>query len=161
MQPRSIMFVCQGNICRSPLAQALFEHLLQRRGVAARYKVDSTGVSSYHLGESADRRMRETAARHGITVNHRARAVTQRDLAQHDLILTMDRDNYAILQRKAHSQQQRSRIRMFRDFDPDANGAIDVPDPWYGGMDGFQNVYEIVERTCEALLDQLEGDSIS
>ena len=161
MQPRNIMFVCQGNICRSPLAQALFEHLLQRRGVTASYRVDSTGVSSYHVGESADRRMRETAARHGITVNHRARAVTQRDLEQYNLILAMDRDNYTILQRKAQSQEQRSRIRMFRDFDPAADGAIDVPDPWYGGMNGFQNVYEIVERTCEALLDQLEGDSIS
>lgn len=156
MQPRAIMFVCQGNVCRSPLAQALFEHMVERRGLQKRYKADSTGVSSYHVGENADPRMRETAARHGVSVRHRARAVTRRDLAGHDLILAMDRDNFAILQRMAQDDEQRARIRMFREFDPQPDADHDVPDPWYGGMDGFETVYQIVERTCAALLDELE-----
>ncbi|TVQ39593.1 MAG: low molecular weight phosphotyrosine protein phosphatase [Spirochaetaceae bacterium] len=156
MQPKSVMFVCQGNICRSPLAQALFENRLEKRGIARRYRVDSTGVSSYHAGESSDRRMRETAARRGVRVDHRARAVTRRDLEEFDLILAMDRDNYSILRRKAHGDEQRDKIRMFRDFDPISNGEIDVPDPWYGGIQGFEQVYGIVERTCEALIDHLE-----
>ena len=161
MQPENIMFVCQGNICRSPLAQALFEHLLQKRGIADRYRVDSTGVSSYHVGESADRRMREIASRHGVDIRHRARAVSRHDLETCDLILAMDRDNFSVLRRQARTDRQRDKIRMFRDFDPEANGEIDVPDPWYGGRHGFENVFHIVERTCEAMVDRLEGDSSS
>lgn len=158
MQPRSIMFVCQGNVCRSPLAQALFEHMVSQRRLEKRYTADSTGVSSYHVGESADRRMRETAARRGVSVHHRARAITRRDLTEYDMILAMDRENSSILRRMAKDDEQRNKIQMFRDFDPEARGDLEVPDPWYGGMDGFGTVYEIVERTCAALLDELEGE---
>ena len=156
MKPRAIMFVCQGNVCRSPLAQALFEHMVEQRELQKRYGADSTGVSSYHVGEDADRRMRETAARRGVSVRHRARAITRRDLSDFDLVLAMDRDNFSILQRMAQDDEQRAKIRMFREFDPQQSADLEVPDPWYGGMDGFETVYQIVERTCAALLDDLE-----
>ncbi|TVQ99199.1 MAG: low molecular weight phosphotyrosine protein phosphatase [Spirochaetaceae bacterium] len=159
MSHTRIMFVCQGNICRSPLAEAVFNHLLNERALADRYRVDSTGVSAYHQGENADPRMRQVAAGHGVTVSHRARSFAKSDLDNNDIILAMDRSNYDILQRNAETAEQRRRIVMFRSFDPSARGNLDVPDPWYGGIDGFETVFTIVERTCRALLDQLERET--
>ncbi len=159
MSRTRIMFVCQGNICRSPLAEAVFNHLLTRRNLTGRYRVDSTGVSAYHQGENADPRMRQVAAGHDVVVSHRARTIGRDDLDHNDIILAMDRSNYDILQRNAQTPEQRGRIVMFRSFDPGAHGQLDVPDPWYGGIDGFETVFTIVERTCRALLDHLERDT--
>ena len=156
-----ILFVCSGNICRSPLAQAVLEHKLEQRGFSDRFVVDSAGTVADHLGQQADRRMRRTAARRGITIDHRARRVRPRDLAEFDLIVGMDDWHMSTLRSMVDGHPVT--LRKMREFDPLAApsgaGAVpDVPDPWYGGMDGFEEVFEMVDRSCERLTEILTGD---
>ncbi len=153
---KKIMFVCMGNICRSPLAHAVFEDIATREGAAARYRVDSSGTIAYHVGEPPDERMRKVAARHGVEMTHRSQHLKKRHLDEFDLILCMDRDNLRDAQRLAMSEATAAKIAMLRDFDPEARG--DVPDPYYGGPEGFERVYDIVSRSCEALFDALEHE---
>ena len=152
-----LLFVCSGNICRSPLAHALFADLLKRRGLDARYEVESAGTSAYHVGDNADARMRRTALRHGLRIDHRARQLCRRDLEYYDLILVMDRQNHASVLSLTGDEDGVRRTRMFREFDPQAGGDLEVPDPYYGGEDGFELVYAIAERTVHGLLDSLES----
>ncbi len=155
-QPKRILFVCLGNIVRSPLAEAMFAHLAQEAGLAEKYQVDSAGTASYHIGESPDERMRRVAASEGLVYDHRARQFSPEDFENFDLIVAMDEDNRADLLRQARTAEQRSKIRLLREFDAQADGDSSVPDPYYGGIDGFRDVYQIVERSCRALLDGLE-----
>lgn len=149
------MFVCTGNICRSPLAQAVFEHLAKKADVSSRFEVESSGVTAFHVGENADSRMRETAARRGVKFNHRSQKTSKADLANYDLIFAMDKSNLSALQRMTSDEEEREKIRMFREFDPEGSADAEVPDPWYGGMNGFEEVYDIVHRTCENMLQTL------
>lgn len=142
---------------RSPLAENLFVHLAEQRGVAHKYQADSAGTSSWHVGESPDMRMRRVAARHGLSYNGRSRQFHEGDLDHFDLILAMDRNNYADLLRQARNEQQRRKIRLLREFDPMGGAQAEVPDPYYGGLDGFEETYQIVERSCNGLLDSLEA----
>jgi protein-tyrosine phosphatase len=141
---------------RSPLAENLFLHLAEQQGVAHKYQADSAGTSSWHTGESPDTRMRRVAARHGLSYSGRARQFQESDLDRFDLILAMDRNNYAELLRQARSDQQRKKIRLLREFDPLGGPRAEVPDPYYGGLDGFEETYQVVERSCRGLLDALE-----
>jgi protein-tyrosine phosphatase len=147
-----ILYVCSGNICRSPLAQGISEHLLGGEYRGRAIEVESRGTTGYHVGEQADPRMRETAGRRGITLSHRARQVNQQDFLDYDLILAMDQSNYRDLMRMARTPEFQAKVRMFRDFDPQADGDLEVPDPWYGGMSGFERVFDIVYRTCTRLI---------
>ena len=149
---RRVLFVCTGNICRSPLAEAVLEAKLEARGIASRIDVDSAGTVTDHLGEPADSRMRRTAKRYGVRIDHRARRVTPEDMRQFDLVIGMDDRHLSTLRSLANGHPVR--IRKLREFDagPDAP---DVPDPWYGGMDGFERVYDMVDRACDALADWL------
>ena len=149
-----IMFICTGNICRSPLAHTVFEHLLQERDLEKMVSVESSGTSAWHGGERADSRMRSTAARHGIEITHRSMGLRPKHLAEYDLLLVMDHQNYRNTAALARSPEERQKIRMFRDYDPEGPG--DVPDPWYGDLDGFEETWDIVERTCRALLDEIQ-----
>lgn len=151
-----IMFVCTGNICRSPLAHAVFEHKAAERGVAGEYEVESAGLTAYHLGDNADPRMRRTAAEHGVRLDHMARLFQPGDLADYDLILAMDRGHFEDLRHMAANEGERGKVRLFREFDPQAREGDEVPDPYYGGARGFEDVYDIVERTSDVLLDTLE-----
>lgn len=151
-----IMFVCTGNICRSPLAEAYFEAAAERRGVADRFVVDSSGLDADHVGEPADPRMVETARHRGVRIDHRARRFHPREVADYDLVLVMDRGHLRRLRSAVADPRLRERIVLFRTYDPEAVGDEDVPDPWYGGISGFERVYEIVERTVDALLEHLE-----
>ncbi len=152
---KSICFVCLGNIVRSPLAENLFRHLAQKRGLMHRYEVSSAGTSDYHLGEPPDYRMRLVAMQHGLDYNGRARQIKQRDLQYYDLILAMDKENYADLLAMA-TPQQREKICLLRTFDSQAKHELDVPDPYNGGQDGFEEVYRIIERSVIGLLNALE-----
>jgi protein-tyrosine phosphatase len=152
-----VLFVCSGNICRSPLAHAVFQELLDRRGVAEHYEIESAGTSAYHVGDSADPRMRRTAHGHGIRIDHAARQVSRSDLDTYELILVMDQQNYDSIMRMASNNVQRARVRLFREFDPKKGSGMEVPDPYYGGAGGFEEVYSIVERTSARLLEVLEG----
>jgi protein-tyrosine phosphatase len=150
-----VLFVCLGNICRSPAAEGVFRHLVDEAGLSAQLVIDSAGTGSWHIGEQADARMREVAGRRGISLGSLARQVTPADFEQYDLILAMDGANLKHLRRMAPPARQ-DRIRLFRDFDPDQPGA-DVPDPYYGGEDGFTEVLDIVTRTSKRLLESLQS----
>ena len=147
----SILFICMGNICRSPLAEGLFLHKINRRGVAARFRIDSAGTSGYHDGELADARMRAEAALHDVTLASRSRAVRRDDFTSFDLLVCMDDDNRDELLRMGAPE---NRVRMLLEFDPKAP-IREVPDPYYGGADGFANVFGLVDAACDAMLAEL------
>lgn len=155
-----ICFVCQGNIIRSPLAENMFRHLAEERGISQGFQLDSAGTSAYHVGEAPDRRMRQVAAEHGFKYTGRARQFRREDLINHDLIIVMDKNNHRILTSMAEDQDQLNKIRMMREFDPQGDGDLDVPDPYYGGVEGFQETFQIVKRSCAGLLEVLESGSI-
>lgn len=149
-----ILFVCLGNICRSPAAEAVFAKLADEAGRADEFSVDSAGTGSWHAGEQADARMRRAAHARDVAITSIARQVVDADFEQFDLILAMDASNVSALHRLAPAAQ-RSKIKLFRDLDPEAPGE-DVPDPYYGGADGFDHVLDIVTRTGRAWLEELD-----
>ncbi len=155
-----ICFVCQGNIIRSPLAENLFRRILQQRGVEEKYQLDSAGTSAYHVGEQPDRRMRQTARERGFQYDGRARQFQKEELDRFDLIIAMDQANKRILENWASADIQLKKIRMMREFDPRGHEGLDVPDPYYGGPEGFERTYEIVERSVEGLMEALESGKI-
>lgn len=150
-----ILFVCLGNICRSPAAEGVFRHLVRDAGLTNEFVIDSAGTGAWHAGEPADRRMQHAAASRGIGLSSIARQVVASDFEDYDWILAMDGSNLRHLQRMAHASHHH-KIRKFRDFDPDAPGS-DVPDPYYGDADGFADVLDIVTRTSRALLAHLRA----
>ncbi|HLF89612.1 MAG TPA: low molecular weight protein-tyrosine-phosphatase [Anaerolineales bacterium] len=153
-----ILFVCLGNIVRSPLAENMFRHLAAQAGLAGRYEVDSAGTGAWHIGESPDSRMRRLAAQRGLEYDGRARQFTARDFEHFDLIVAMDEDNRANLIYQARSQTNKDKIHLMREFDPQGSPQSEVPDPYYGGLRGFEEVYEIVERSCRGLLESLNNN---
>jgi protein-tyrosine phosphatase len=158
--PDQILFVCLGNIVRSPLAENLFVQLAEQRGLADRFVVDSAGTSSYHVGDPPDQRMRNTAAGKGFTYGGRSRQLSRSDLERFDLIVAMDRQNASDIRALASRPELADKVRLMREFDPEANGELDVPDPYYGGQQGFENTFAIVHRSVETLLDHLEQDQV-
>ena len=156
-----ILFVCLGNIVRSPLAENLFRDLAEKRGVGKKYRVDSGGTGAWHIGERPDPRMRKVAASHGLNYSGRARKVEKHDFDRFDLIIAMDHENKDDLRRRAPTPDAERKIRLLREFDPQGSPNMPVPDPYYGGIEGFENVYQIILRSCENLLDTLERGMIS
>lgn len=148
-----VLFVCLGNICRSPLAEGIFAAMAAERGLADRFEVDSAGTAGYHSGESPDPRSVAVAAKHGIRLDGAARQVTRADMARPGVVVAMDASNRRSLERLRGPRDQAEFVTM-RDFDPDDPGG-DVPDPYYGGPGGFDDVYEILDRSCRGLLDEL------
>lgn len=149
-----ICFVCLGNICRSPTAEGIFQHLINERNLENYFEVDSAGTSAYHVGESANRKSQRTAQKHGITLHSKARQFDASDLDYYDLILAMDNENLQNVRQMANGNHEH-KIGLMRDFDPNP-GDGEVPDPYYGGPEGFENVFQVVKRSCENLLDELE-----
>ena len=152
----SVLFVCLGNICRSPLAEGVFTSVAESRGLGSRFEADSAGTGAYHVGEPPDARATAVAARHGVDLPSVARQVTRRDFEHFDLVVAMDRSNRRSLERLRGPRPRpgAARIVLMRDHDPDPDSP-DVPDPYYGSADGFERVYRIVQRCCEGLLDEL------
>jgi protein-tyrosine phosphatase len=152
----AILFVCMGNICRSPAAHGAMEHLLGSRGLKDRVFVDSAGTIGYHEGSLPDPRMREAASRRGVALTHRARQVRHEDFARFDYILAMDGDNLRCLREMAaHTPPpDHCRVGLFLDHLPQAP-LREVPDPYYGGPEGFDLVLDLVEQGCAALLDEI------
>lgn len=146
-----VLFVCMGNICRSPTAHGVFRKLVQDEGYGDRIVTDSAGTHAYHVGEPPDRRARQTARSRGIDLDDlRARRVRLSDFAEFDYVLAMDLDNYAILEANC-PEQYRDRLNLFLDFAEDL-GHKEVPDPYYGGADGFEQVFDMVEAGSLGLL---------
>jgi protein-tyrosine phosphatase len=152
--PTRVLFVCLGNICRSPAAEGVFLHLLEREGVEQHFEVDSAGTGGWHVGSPADRRMRAAAARRGIELPSRARQIEAGDLHHFDHVLTMDADNLAAVGRLARQTEGRARITALTSHCR-RRPAADVPDPYYGGADGFEHVLDLLEDACAGLLASL------
>ncbi len=151
-----ILFVCMGNICRSPTAEGVFRKLVSERQPALAIDIDSAGTHDYHLGRPPDRRSIEAAARRGIDLTGlRARIVTDEDFEQFDLILAMDRGNLALLHQRA-SATQRQRVRLLMEYAPGAP-ATEVPDPYYGGANAFEAVLDLLEEAAEGLLQAVSA----
>lgn len=156
MEKIKVLMVCMGNICRSPLAHGLFEELVEKEGLSDLIVVDSAGTHAYHVGEAPDPRSQQTARRHGIDLSHqRARRVAQPDFEEFDYILAMDRDNYSILVSSA-PMEHHTKIRLFLEFAPEREEE-EVPDPYYGGPDGFYRVYDMVEAAAIGLLREIRN----
>lgn len=149
----SVLFVCMGNICRSPTAEGVFRHLVTDAGLDSAVRVDSAGTHAYHVGEPPDRRACAAADRRGISLDAiRARRVSDEDFEQFDYIIAMDRDNHATLVTRSAAEHH-PKIRLFMEF---SSGRDDeVPDPYYGGAAGFERVLDLVEDASRGLLDEL------
>lgn len=159
--PTRVLFVCLGNIIRSPLAARLFEREIKDRGLENEYEADAAGTADYHVGQEPDPRMVRTAARRGFHYTYSGRQIERRDLDEFDLIIPMDLENKADVEALVLKPEQGAKIHLLREFDPEARGAVAVPDPWYGGPSGFEDVYDIIERSVRGLLDALEADMLS
>jgi protein-tyrosine phosphatase len=150
-----LLFVCMGNICRSPTAEGVMRHLVAERGLEHEVVIDSAGIGSWHVGDAPDSRSTQVAARRGITLEGAARQVRAADFEDFDLLLCADAANVRDLRRLAPDAEGAARIRLLREFDPAAGGELDVPDPYYGGADGFDHVLDLVEAACAGLLDEI------
>ena len=148
-KPSRVLFVCLGNICRSPAAEAVFQHLVNERGLGEGFVVDSAGTSSYHIGEPADKRMRAAASGRGIEVTSRSRMVSPRDFSRFDVLVAMDQDNYRELHKLAGSSGRK--VRLLSDF-LDDTWPRDVPDPYYGTDDGFDEVLDMLQAAAPTML---------
>lgn len=154
--PTRVLFVCLGNICRSPAAEAAFAHLAAEAGAADDFTVDSAGTGAWHIGEQADSRMRRAARQRGIVITSIARQVTRQDFEDFDVIVAMDRSNFKALTGMAPTAH-RAKVVLLRDFAPNARGE-DVPDPYYGDDEGFEEVLDIVLAAGKGLLGALRED---
>jgi protein-tyrosine phosphatase len=150
--PVRICFVCLGNICRSPTAQGVMEKLVADAGLTPHIAIRSAGIGHWHVGEAPDHRSQAAARRRGYTLNSRARQFAAADLAEHDYILAMDSDNHRALLAMTRSDADAARIHLLRAFDPAAPPGAEVPDPYYGGPGGFDEVLDICEAACAGLL---------
>ena len=155
-----VLFVCLGNIVRSPLAENMFAHLVEQAGLSEKYETDSAGTAAYHVGESPDTRMRRVAAGHGLVYDGKGRQFEPHDFDAFDLIIAMDDSNYDNILDLARDSEDETKVHMMRAFDPEGSPNDAVPDPYYGGIDGFEHVYQIVKRASKGLLDALEAGEI-
>ncbi|WP_156796725.1 low molecular weight protein-tyrosine-phosphatase [Cyanobium sp. PCC 7001] len=156
-EPTRVLFVCLGNICRSPAAEGVFLHLVAQQRLEDQFLVDSAGTGGWHAGKPADRRMRAAAAGRGLTLTSRARQLELADLTSFDHILTMDADNLAEvrgLSMELGSRQDLARIEPLTRYCRE-HRAEAVPDPYYGGPEGFERVLDLLFDACQGLLEHL------
>jgi protein-tyrosine phosphatase len=154
-----LLFVCLGNICRSPTAEGVMRHLVREAGLEDEIVIDSAGTGGWHIGAAPDARSAAAAARRGITLEGAARKFAARDFDDYDLILAADRQNHADLLALAPDDEARAKVKYLREFDPAAvaSGDLEVPDPYYGGDRGFEDVLDLVEAACRGLLDHVRS----
>ena len=152
-----ICFVCLGNICRSPTAEGVMVKLVADARLTDRFLIDSAGTGAYHAGEYADPRSREEARARGIQLTSVARQFVATDFARFDYVIAMDRGNQRALRGLANGEGELAKIHLLRSFDPTAD-ALDVPDPYHGGAQGFAHVFDICQAGCRALLAQLRAE---
>jgi protein-tyrosine phosphatase len=155
MKKINVLFVCLGNICRSPLAEAIFKNKIRSRGLDALIEADSCGTSNYHIGGSPDPRTIDNAVKNGITIEHSGRQLCDADLKNFDFILAMDKSNYQNILRLPESKSVAHKVQLMRDFDPQHKGG-EVPDPYHGGEKGFQEVFDILDRSMDSFIDHIE-----
>ncbi len=158
-----LLFVCLGNICRSPTAEGVMRSLVIREGLEEQIELDSAGTGAWHIDSAPDGRARTAAAERGIELTGRARQVQPEDLESFDLVLAMDRENERLLKGLARDERERSKVRLLREFDPAslAAGELEVPDPYYGAADSFEEMLEIVLAGCEGLLAEIRSGALA
>ncbi|HCM75623.1 MAG TPA: protein tyrosine phosphatase [Cytophagales bacterium] len=152
-----VLFVCLGNICRSPLAEGIMKHKLNLDGLIEKVVVDSCGTSDYHIGDMPDVRTRKNAEKNGVKLSHLGRQLSSSDLDQFDFILAMDRANHQNILRLGNGTHQ-DKIKLMREFDPMEGD--EVPDPYYGNEDDFQEVFEILDRSIDGFLAHLRSKGL-
>ncbi len=154
-----LLFVCLGNICRSPTAEGVMRALVAQAGLQEEIELESAGTGSWHVGSPPDARAAATAGSRGVVLDGSARQVSREDFLDFDLLLAMDRSNMDELRRLAPGVQEREKVRLLREFDAAsaAAGDLDVPDPYYGAAGGFEEVFELVQDACEGLLAQIRA----
>jgi protein-tyrosine phosphatase len=153
-----LLFVCMGNICRSPTAEAVMRGLVAEEGLDDQIVIDSAGTGSWHVGHPPDRRSTVAAKARGIVMEGAARQVTVGDFENYDLLLAADADNVAALQALAPDDAAAAKVHLLREYDPEADGDLSVPDPYYGGPDGFEHVIDLVNAACRGLLETLRAE---
>ena len=153
-EPVRVLFVCLGNICRSPLAEAVFRQQVRERGAEHLVEIDSAGTSGYHVGSPPDSRSARVAQARGVEITGVSRQLTRADLHRFDYVIAMDADNLREIGELRDAVGGTARVHRLREWDPQRDGD-DVPDPYYGGPRGFEDVHDIVERSCAALLDHI------
>ena len=149
-----LLFVCLGNICRSPTAEGVMQHLVSNAGLAQEIICDSAGTSAYHVGEPPDRRMQQAASAQGIQLLGQARQFERSDFEEFDLILAMDRDNYRNILRLDPNGTHTDKVKMMCSY-CSAHTDTEVPDPYYGGSDGFRYVVDLLKDACSGLLSEM------
>ncbi|MCC2625903.1 MAG: protein tyrosine phosphatase [Burkholderiales bacterium] len=155
-----VLFVCLGNICRSPLAHGILDNFVKENGYVDKIKVSSAGTSAFHVGSRPDPRTIDVCKKHGITLNSTARQFVANDFWEYDFILVMDHLNYADVLHLCENKEHRAKVLMLRSFDPEAHGMFDVPDPYYGGVNGFEEVFAMCNRSIQGFIAFLQSQSI-
>ncbi|MDX9992257.1 MAG: low molecular weight protein-tyrosine-phosphatase [Anaerolineales bacterium] len=155
VKPYAVTFVCLGNICRSPLGEAVFKKLVRQAGREAEFQIESAGLGGWHVGQPPDSRSQIIARQHGIVLESTAQQFHPRDLERFDLILALDHDIFNGLRRMAGDTPARQKIHLLRAADPQARANLDVPDPYYGDLSDFESAYQLIERSCRAWLERL------
>jgi protein-tyrosine phosphatase len=154
MTPQRILFVCLGNICRSPMAEGVFRRVVAEEGLADRFEIDSAGLGDWHIGQAPDHRAQKAARTRGVDISGQsARQVVDEDFDRFDLLLVMDGANYSELKARA-PHEARAKVRRFLDFAPHA-GTKDVPDPFFGGAEGFDHALDLIEAAARGLIASL------
>jgi len=155
-----ILFVCLGNICRSPTAEGVMRHVVREEGLEDSIEIDSAGTGGWHVGAAPDERATAAARRRQIVLEGAARKFSPGDFDSFDLILAMDAENARDMLALAPTEEAAAKVRLLREFDPasDGSGDLDVPDPYYGGDDGFEHVLDLVDAATRGLVDRLRAD---
>ena len=156
--PFRVLFVCLGNICRSPTAEGVMRQLVREAGLEDSIELDSAGTGAWHVGSPPDARAVASACARGIALEGSARQVVRNDFEDYDLLVAMDRSNLRELRQLARSEEERSKIRLLREFDPASpQQDSEVPDPYYGAPGGFEEVLDLVQAACAGLLDRIRA----
>jgi protein-tyrosine phosphatase len=153
--PHRILFVCMGNICRSPVAEGVFIHRARERGALDRFEVDSAGTGGWHAGERPDKRSLAVAAKHGVELPGRARQVTAADFTRFDRLIVMDRANHSDLVERGAPRTKLELLLAYHPAPQSLPRGIEVPDPYYGGPDGFDDMFAMIDAACAGLLERL------